>query len=271
MDQEQLIRVVTAEVLRQLSGGPQNQELSDTKSIVRVLAIFTGGTIGLEPSLTELQQLQKIGFKLSVVLSRAAEKVIGIDLIKEKLGSNILIIDSQLAHPGQLLGETDLVLVPVLTQNMAAKLAHTISDTLVTTLVMQALMMGKPVIAAQNAADPQASWRIEANMGKSSTGLLQSLRSNLDKLTAYGIKLVQVTALGAASQKLLEQSIKKVVISEQVSEKSPVKNKKTIIGATAVKAVIAKGLKQLTLSQGTIVTPLARDVARDLGVEIVEE
>lgn len=263
MDQEQLVKVVTAEVLRQIASQRQMPELPVAKSSVRALAIFTGGTIGLEQSLSEIKQLQGLGFEFSVVLSRAAEKVIGIDRIKEQLGSSISIIDSQVSHPGKLLRESDLVLVPVLTQNTAAKLAYTIADTFVTTLIMQALMMGKPVIAALNGADPQAKLRIEANMGKSSPGLLQSLRSNLDKLKGYGIKLVQATSLAAESQKLLAPVVQNV--------KASVKNKKTVIGATAVKAVIANGLKQLTVSQGAIVTPLARDVARDLGVEIIEE
>lgn len=263
MDQEQLVKVVTAEVMRQIASLPQAQELTVVKSSVRVLAIFTGGTIGLEQSLSEMKQLQVLGFEFSVVLSRAAEKVIGMDRIKAQLGSNISIIDSQSSQPGKLLREADLVFVPVLTQNTAAKLAHTIADTFVTTLIMQALMMGKPVIAAMNAADPQANLRIQADMGKSSAGLLQSLHSNLDKLKVHGIKLVQVTSLATESQKLLERLVQTV--------KAPVNNKKSVIGATAVKAVIANGFKQLTVAQGAIVTPLARDVARDLGVEIVEE
>ena len=263
MEQEQLIKLVTAEVMRQITGLSQISELAAAKPSVRALAIFTGGTIGLEQSFAEMKQLQMLGFDFSVVLSCAAEKVIGRDKIKAKLGSNISIIDSQVAHPGRLLRENELVLIPVLTQNTAAKLAQTISDTFVTTLVMQALMMGKPVIAAYDAADPQANWRVQADMGKSSAGLLQSLHNNLDKLKLHGMKLVPAASLAAASQKQPEQLVQVM--------KSPVRNKKNVIGAPAVKNVVANGLKELTVPLGTIITPLARDVARDLGVKIIEE
>ncbi len=262
MDQEQLVKVVTAEVLRQIGGLPQVQGLSAVKQSVRVLAIFTGGTLGLEASLSEMQQLQTLGFEFSVVLSRAAETVIGMERIKAQLGSTIAFIDSECSQSGKLLQETDLVFVPVLTRNTAAKLAYTIADTFVTTLIMQALMLGKPVIAALNAAEPQANLRVHSDGGKSPAGLLQSLRSNLDKLKVHGMKLVQVTSLAAESQKLLERLVQTVPVS--------VENKKTVIGATDIKTVVANGLKQLTVSQGAIVTPLARDVARDLGVEIVK-
>jgi hypothetical protein len=262
MDQEQLVKVVTAEVLRQIADLPQAQKLPAVKSSVRAIAIFTGGMMGLEESLSEMKHLQALGFEFSVVLSRAAETVIGMDRIKTQLGSTILFIDSACSQIGKLLQETDLVLVPVLTRNTAAKLAYTIADTFVTTLVMQALLMGKPVIAALNAAEPQANLRVRSDGRKSPVGLLQSLRGNLDKLKVHGMQLVPVTSLAAASHKLLEQLVPTV--------KTPGENKKSVIGATDIKTVIANGLKQLTVSQGAIVTPLARDVARDLGVVIVE-
>lgn len=263
MDNEKLVQLVTAEVLRQLGQGPMATRDKAIQRPQRALAIFTGGSIGLEQSLGELQKLQVLNIELTVVLSVAAEEIVGIQRIKDCLGSDISVITTQSSYPGMLLREADLVLVPVLTQNTAAKLAYTLSDTLATTLIMQALMLGKPVLAAINAADPQDSWRIKGNMGKCPPGLSQALRENLRKIEGYGIQLVQVDDLAAGGQKIIDDH--KVKTSLSVPQV-----KKSVLDAAAVKVAVDKGLKRITISQGTIITPLAWDVARDYGVEIVQ-
>lgn len=260
MDKERLVQLVTAEVLRQLG---QEPVAAADKAIHRdrqALAVFTGGTIGLEQSLVELQKMQAQNIELTVVLSAAAEQVVGIKRVQDCLGSEISVVTTQSPYPGKLLRTADLVLVPVLTQNTAAKLACTLSDSLATTLVMQALMLGKPVIAAKNAADPQDSWRATRNMGQCPPGLLRALQENLRKLEGYGIQLVQVEDLAAGSQKILDRSINPVLSTPNV--------KKSVLDASAIKAAAGQGLKRLEVLPGMIITPLARDVARDYGIEL---
>ena len=261
MDYEKLVHLVTAEVLRQLGQEPLAIQDKAIQCPQQALAIFTGGTIGLEQSLEELQKLQASNIELTVVLSAAAEEIVGIKRIKDCLGSDTSVITTQSSYPGKLLREVDIVLVPVLTQNTAAKLAYTLSDTLASTLIMQALMLGKPVLAAINAADPQDSWRVKGNMGKCPPGLLQALRENLRKVEGYGLRLVQVEELATDSQKIIGS---RVTMSESVPQA-----KKSVLDAAAIKVAADNGLKSITVSLGTIITPLARDVARDYGIEIV--
>jgi hypothetical protein len=200
---------------------------------------------------------------LTVVLSPAAESIVGIDKIKGKLGNDIDIVTTQSPYPGRVLRQAAIVLVPVLTQNTAAKLAHSLADTLATTLIMQALMMGKPVVAASNAADPADSWRAKADMGKSPPGLVQALHGNLQKMENYGIQLVQVEQLAAHSQRILDFTVIRSGSGEQT--------KKKVIDAETIKAAASNGNKSITVFPAMLVTPLARDVARDYGVEIVLE
>jgi hypothetical protein len=264
VDNEQLVQRVTAEVMRQMTKMPTViSSQSADKHPFQVLAIFTGGTIGCEQGLVQLQKLQELSYAITVVLSPAAERIVGIDQINDRLGDHISIVTTQSPCPGKVLQGADIVLLPVLTQNTAAKLAHTLADTLVTTLVMQALMQGKPVVAAINAADPTDGRRIKSNMGKVSPGLLQALRSNLQIIESYGVQLVQVDQLAAQCQKLIACTPKRSI--------SSVSGKKSVVDAKAVEAVAGQGLKALTVAPGTIITPLARDIARGYGIEIVNE
>lgn len=263
MDQEELVKRVTSEVLRQLQQRNIAECVQSHEAAIHALAIFTGGTLGCAEGLEELKKLKSHGFDITVVLSPAAEKMIGMDAIQAELGKQNEIITSQSCYPKQLLQQAQLVLVPVLTQNTAAKLAFTIADTQVTTLIMQALMMGKPVIAAVDAADPEAKGRVQAHMGKASVGLLRTLRGNLEKLKAHGMRLVTVESLAEESQKMLEGLMSPMPRTE--------KTKKSILDAKTVKNAAMQHNKVLTVSLTTLVTPLAYDVARDFGIEIIRQ
>ena len=65
------------------------------------------------------------------------------------------------------------------------------------------------------------------------------------------------------AQKLLDCTAKRSI--------SGVPSNKSVVDAKVVEAVAAKGLTTFTVAPGTIVTPLARDIARDYGIEIVAE
>lgn len=252
MHNEKLVEQVIAEVLRRL-------EQKSKSDAVKVLALFTGGTIGVSEGLAELKKIKSLGADISVVLSVAAEKVIGKEQIRQYLGNEIQVITSNDDYPGSLLQEADLVLVPVLTQNTAAKIANTLADTLITTLIMQALMQGKPVIAAKNAADPQDAWKAVKGMRKAAPGLTQALLANLKKMESYGAKLIHVERLAAECQSILACKVEKPVMAAG----------KNIIDAQAVKAVAANGIKRLAIVSGGLVTPLAWDVAKDYNIEII--
>lgn len=264
MDNEKLVELVTAEVLRRLNLQKGLAATQPDSPQHKVLAIFTGGTIGLDTSLEEIKALQAINTGLTVVLSEAAEKIIGINWIKEKLGSHVQVVTTQSPYPGQYLRAADIVIVPVLTQNTAAKLAYTLSDTMVSTLIFQALMLGKPVIAAQNAADPEDGWRRQKGMEKAPPGLKQALLGNLNTLQSYGIQLVPVESLAEkAKEKLIPELTLQVV---QGPEKS---SKRKVIDADTVRRAAQRSVTTLSVSQGTLITPLARDIARECNIEII--
>ena len=271
MDNEKMVELVTAEVMRQLGLQASAMPKKTIMPCKQALAIFTGGTIGLEQSLIELQKIQALNIEVSVVLSTAAEQIIGIDRIKKQLGSNINLVTTHSPYPGKLLREADFVLVPVLTQNTAAKLAYTLADTLASTLIMQGLMLGKPVLAAMNAADPKDDWRVQKDMGKCSPTLSEALRQNLKKIEGYGIELVPVDGLAASSEKIIARLTKKTGYSGPSQSIGAQQGKKSILDAAIIKAAASNGLMSIVASKNTIITPLARDVARDYGIQIVQE
>ncbi len=263
MGQEELIARITAEVMKRLAQtGPE----VEAKTVGKVLALITGGTIGLDTGLEQLQELQNAGLEISVVLSPAAERVVGTERVLKALGSQVRVITADMTFPGKELREAALVVVPVLTQNTAAKLAQTIADGLAPTLIMQAMLMGKPVVAAANAADPKDGWRIKAQMGKGAPALQQALRMNLKRLDEFGMTLVKVEEL--AAQCFQRIGLAAGNSNEEKSAKT-MSGKKVVVDAAMIQGVAATGQRQLRLASGALVTPLARDIARQQGIELI--
>jgi hypothetical protein len=258
MDNEELVALVVAEVLRRLA--TRDNRLTAIDSQRKVLAVFTGGTIGLERGLSELQQIKQAAYDISIVLSAAAEKVIGIRRLRDSLGNDIPVITSEAPFPQELLRKAEAVIVPVLTQNTAAKLAYNLSDTLASQLIFQALLLGKPVIAAMNAADPEDRWRVENQFSHAAPALKQALKNNLKKLVTYGMRLVPVEAL---TEEVTNVFAKEVKISGNNRS-----GRKEIIDQAAITSAARSDVKVLTVAKGSIVTPLAHDLAREHNIEI---
>lgn len=258
VENEQLAELVIAEVLRRLRLKSDNQSAGEQVQ-PKVLAVFTGGTTGLETALTELQLLQA-NAEIIVALSPAAEKIAGAARIREKLGADIALITAQSPHSGDLLADIELVLVPVLTQNTAAKLALTLADTFVTTVISRALLCGKPVLAVPDAADPTYDKQVQHKAARPAPALVRALQDNLKKLETFGIAFVAVSQLAAEARKL---------IASKGNTKAAPAAAKTFIDAQAVTAAAKNGTKTLIIPKGSIITPLARDVARDCNMEFI--
>lgn len=258
MDKEKLVELVTAEVIRQL-GHQAKLAIQDNQTLPKILAVFTGGTIGLENGLAQLQYLQASA-EVIVALSPAAEQVAGIARLREKLGADIQIITAQSPYPGELLQDIELLVIPVLTQNTAAKLAYTLADTFVTTLIMQALLQGKPVLAVPDAADPHNEKRAQYQTAKPAPTLVSALHGNLKKIETFGITFVSARQLAAEAKRRIQQQDKADIPPAII---------KSVIDAEAVRLAAKSGAKTFTVTQGNIITPLARDVARDCHIEFV--
>lgn len=276
-DTEKLVQMITAQVLSRLNQPMAGQKNSSeqAKPAFKALAVFTGGTIGLIEGLAAVREMAGWPAEITVVLSPAAEKVIGADRVKDSLGPLCPILTAADPYPGKILRAAHLMIVPVLTQNTMTKLALTLSDTLPSTLIMQALMMGKPVIAARNGADPQDNWRAKADMGQPAPGLMRVLQNNMRQVEAFGVQLADVRDLAAEARKVYKAYDKHA--AQAAGGDSPGRREaasqgggKTIISAETIKAAALEGCRSYQVGRGTILTPLARDIAREYGVEIVE-
>jgi len=153
----------------------------------RGLVVFTGAAVGFDEALASLRQA-KTALPLAFVQTNSAKFV----LDQEKVAS----LGLEPAGPHLTVGY-DLLIVPTLTANTAAKAAYSMADALASNLIMEYLLMGKPVVAASTAADPDAPAK-RALFPHPAPGQAAVMRDNLRRLADLGVQLCAAEALGQA-------------------------------------------------------------------------
>lgn len=255
MNIDKLAQIVEAEVKKALMEmkSDQKSEISSPQK-KRVLALFTGGYAKLDEATKQLEKLIKSSYTVDVVMSKSAVNVIGKDKIERISGIGELICEPAESFSSlNAVHKSDFIIVPVLTRNSSAKIALGITDTLVTNIIMQAIISGKPVIAGRNSADPDLNNCPCIATPNTPQPLISLARNYLKTLESYGVRLVDVS------------EIADVIISGL--DKSEILDQKLITNETISK--LPQGTNQINVVQGTIITPMAKDLAKERGIEIV--
>lgn len=252
MDTDKLAKIIEAEVRKALTDQANNPKSSPSGK--KVLALFTGGYVKLSEALIQLNKLIQGSCLVDVVMSQSAVKVIGQDKILKISGINSLICEPDDSVSSlKLVQKSDIVVIPILTRNSATKVALGITDTLVTNIIMQALISAKPIIAARNSADPNDADCPCVGMPNTSPALIKLAENYLQKLESYGMKLVDVS------------EIAKIILTD--TDKSDSLDQKLV--TQDVIAKLPQDTKQITIRKGSIITPLAKDIAKERGIKIV--
>jgi len=250
MDDALLIERVAAEVWKRLQ---ERQR--------RALALFTGGIIGAEEGLLALGKMKEHGWSFTAVMTPGAERALGTERVAGALPGVPILTEKNGWPPGPLLQEHNLLLVPVLTVNTAAKVAAGIADNLVTTLILEGLLMGKPVLAATDACDINHPTRVRLGMNRGMPALREQLAGNLERLAAYGVHLLAAKELAAAAEDLVQWPGRR--------REGQGQEVKVFTGKVLSRSHVAAWPgKEIIVARGTVITPLARDLAEEKGLRI---
>lgn len=255
----------------------------------KAAVLFSGALIGYADAVRSLQELKKDGWKLTVVMSKAAGEVLTEERIKNDIGPEAIYVEGAPINGRQIIDDNQFVLVPALTINTVAKVANCISDNLLTNMISRAMATGKPVVAAVDGCCPDNA--VRAKLGFKVTDAYKArMRSNLEALQSYGIHLTVASNLFDKVNKVYTASFdfpspdsdaKPVQVkaeqaaqpfcsgSAAAEEVSSVKLDKKVIG----RVDIARNARYKTIIVGAdaVVTALASDEACNRGIAIVRE
>lgn len=245
---ELLIRSIVAAVLAHLA---EKSKLGASRP--KILALLTGGSVGVNEALTSLiQDFPAASYTL--VLTAGAERIHDVPRIEKLLRSEETLKNGQEIDPWSLVTGFTAVVVLTLSRNTAAKVARTLFDGLGSAIILEALMSGIPVVAARDAADPEHPFWAGRGGGAPHPGLATALSSNLRKMEQIGVRLVPGRLLGSETA------------SVSVAENQPEAVKSGVITAKDI-LPLAKG-SYISIACGTVVTPLARELSQEMGIAL---
>lgn len=213
----------------------------------RLLAILGATQLPLEKALQQLQKCTQEGWKIRIILSDLATKVLNLDLLHSTFGQDDILLENDLSDITSLLDSHSQIVLPALSYPMIGKLAFKLVDTPCTYLVFQALCCGKQVIAASEGL-------IEKKyISRESRSLDQLEQEHVNALWEFGVQWVTVDQIA--------ETVCEIGLPNRV-------NVSSLVISASVIANLASDVQELVYTQPTIITPLARDHAQKRGIKL---
>lgn len=176
-----------------------------------VLVLFSGAMLGFDDALRALGRLDDV--ELHWTQTPAAERVLDRERI-DALGMTPASRHFVRSH--------ELLVLPTLTVNLAAKIAHGIGDCLASNLAAEFIMSGRPVVAAVEGVCPDGP-KTRDWFPQMPEAYRQMLRSTLGTMRDFGVRLTSARhldrtvrdALGIPSTaKATGHSVRRRVVTE---------------------------------------------------------
>ncbi|WP_102275631.1 hypothetical protein [Cytobacillus massiliigabonensis] len=211
-----------------------------------VLALITTHLIGMDSGLSFLREIDRE----EVIVRFSAEEEVTAQMSIEEL-IKTLHNDNWMPHhllSEKVLSHTDVILIPNLSFSLVADILSFNEQRIFVRLILTALLTGKTVIALKAGTDPYHPLLRLKGMDKGSNGLKRMLYNQMLQLKDMGINLID------ENEKL---SIKKI--------------KKTVINEETIRYFHQQNINRFVISKDMIMTPLARDKAKELNITLVFE
>ncbi len=218
----------------------------------RVLVLFTGALVGSEDSMNSLRTLANAGVHLDAVFTPSAKRV-----IPEHFYADIPLTDVT----ENLVSDHRVLVVPTMTTNTVAKLAHGITDSLATNVISEFIMLNRPIVAARDAADPDMPEK-QAWFPSMPPAWATMLRTNLQTVASFGVAFCDAQDLATQTLAILDGP-ETGVMSNGFGLPAgvvPVVIDSAVLGRKDL-AVLPRG-SRVHIRPNTIVTALARDYAK---------
>ncbi len=216
----------------------------------RILAIIGATQLPLEQVLQQLQLCIEKGWKIRIILSELATKVVKLEPIITTFGEENVLQESDLTNIPATVDEYSQILLPALSYPMAGKLALKLVDTPCTYLVFHALSRSKQVIATSDVKNKREF------LNKKSLKLDKIKPEHVNTLSDFGVKWVTTDQIA--------ETIGEVHTPNRV-------NIKTRVISASVIANLAPNVKELVYTNPTVITPLAREHAQKQGIKLTPE
>ncbi len=261
---QKLVAAVISRIARQMGADGRRGTL---------VTVFTGATVAFQEAAWQVRRLILDGYRIQLVFSQNAEDLYG-QVMRDQLAGfpNVGFLEPSTWLVA--LKEARAVVVPLLSLNTLSKVSMLIADNLPTNLILHGLFFGKTVLASKTAAHPDgAHWNQKFGSRQSSQALRNALLKRLQIVGNYGCYLTDTHMLReAVNYSLKGEQDSKAGRGLKTGQKlnSSIHVFENVVTSAHVRQAYISGV-DLRVSPSAVVTPLARDLANQYGVNLKRE
>ena len=262
------IRNIVREVLKE-KGLLKNPSDKSPKNRIRrpraepaVLSVFHAGVRKLELALEQLQAIENIAGRSSVFAVNSARPwVCGAD-VKEQAGICCILDNVRPEGLEKALLKSDILILPTFCFKTAAKVAQLIGDDQESAIVISALVQGKKVLAAQ---DGFTVCDLLLN-----DGIRDEMDRILAKLEGFGMIFCETGQLCATFQNIIDGQKNAQSLPNKIPSGTEAPTTCKLVTAKDIQLAVDGGQHSIMLAPGGIITPLAKDLAKEYAINIVK-
>lgn len=228
----------------------------------RVLILMGAGIRRLEEALAQVRLIEAAAGKSSVYTSESARDLVCPEDLKGKTGARCILDTVKIEGLKKVMERADVLVLPTFCFQAAAKVARLTCDDPISDLVFSALLQGKKVLASRDGfmvCDILVNERIREEIDRI-----------LKKLEEFGVVLCPTNELSDHFAKITaaDQDREAPIRQEGRSEETGAPLK--LITAKVITGAVDNRAETLRLAPGGVVTPLARDLAKEYSIRIIE-
>lgn len=214
-----------------------------------VLALLTSHMIGMEPGFSYLKRLEEENITIRISAEEEVFRRFAKTELVKATGNDDWIPHTHLSD--NIIQDLDAVLIPILSFSIVSDILSFNEQRPFVRLIIAALLSGKEVFGLKIGADPyHPLWTLEG-LDKGTVSLKRKLNEHLLELKSLGIKLIDA---GNTSEFRMRKALQKTVVTDET-----------------IRYIHQKNLSKLAVMNGTIITPLARDTAKELNIALIME
>ncbi|MDR7855627.1 flavoprotein [Tissierella sp.] len=243
---------ITENILQDISNRLKGESPSSKGE--KALVVLTGSTIGLDKRIKHIKELKNKGLQISLAFSFMAEQLIDTKEIINLLSPVNVYRESDIFRLKDITKDYSSIIAPNITMNTLSKVTLGMIDSCIPTLIWTFLYGGKKVVIDFSSVRYYLG---EETNNKEISNILENHISTIKKMGAREIK--EDNYLENFSI-MLESNKIDLNKTNRINENKKVITERDILNLTQN--------QNLNLLNGTIITPLAKDRAREMNIQI---
>jgi glycosyltransferase involved in cell wall biosynthesis len=239
-----------------------SKRIQRPRSTPAALNVFHPGVRKLEQALEQVRLIENIAARSSVFTVNSARQWVCGDDVKEKSGCRCILDTVKPEGLEKALQKADILVLPTFCFKTAAKVAQLISDSQETAIVLSALIQGIPVLATRD------GFTLLDTL--SNRAIREEMESIIGKLESFGMVFCETDQLAAVFQKLVANKNTSVTPGTKKGPSHGTAPGLSLVTAKDIQAAVFNSQDSIPLAPGGIITPLAKDQAKEYAIRIIK-